>query len=220
MIKKITLFSVILAIMVFFLPNMILAVYASTPSSLARKTTFTIPGGQWLSNPIPYAHFAFMDDKGRPFTEINLQGHWTLLFYGYARCQHVCPTTLHMLQSAYNTWSKTLPPNQRPQIVMVSIDSDRDTVSDMHQFVSAYNPNFIGIRADRDETERLQKQMNVYATKIPMNNGNPQDYMVKHTPELFIISPDGKIRGYFNYPEAVDDVVLGYEKIVKAHFVS
>ena len=44
--------------------------------------------------------FALLDQAGRPFGPEQLRGHWTLLFFGFANCPDVCPTTLATLAAA------------------------------------------------------------------------------------------------------------------------
>ncbi|NNM59335.1 MAG: SCO family protein [Legionellales bacterium] len=174
-----------------------------------------ITDGQWFTPTKPMPSFTFTADNGQSFTQHNLQGHWSLLFFGYSRCQHVCPTTLGVLKQAYNNWQKQLPPNQLPQVIMISIDPARDTVDDMHQFVKSFNNSFIGLCADSSATLALQKELHVYAIIIPATDGKPADYMIKHTPELLLINPQGQIQGYFNFPEKVDTLTSDYLGIAK-----
>ena len=35
--------------------------------------------------------YEFTDVKGRRVTAADFEGHWTLLFFGYARCKSSCP---------------------------------------------------------------------------------------------------------------------------------
>ncbi len=41
--------------------------------------------------------FSLIDQQGRTFRSANLQGHWSLMFFGYTNCPDFCPTTLNTL---------------------------------------------------------------------------------------------------------------------------
>jgi cytochrome oxidase Cu insertion factor (SCO1/SenC/PrrC family) len=43
---------------------------------------------------------ALSDLAGRPFTDANFAGFWTLLYFGYANCRSACPTALPNLSDA------------------------------------------------------------------------------------------------------------------------
>lgn len=181
----------------------------------AQASHPVITDGEWFTVAKPMPSFNFTADNGQPYTQHNLQGHWSLLFFGYSRCLHVCPTTLGVLKQSYDSWQKQLPASQLPQVIMISIDPARDSVEDMHKFVKSFNSSFIGLRANSELTRALQKKLNIYAIIIPASNGKPEEYMIKHTPELLLINPQGQIQGYFNFPEQVDSLTHDYLEIAR-----
>src|SRR5215813_8704216 len=73
---------------------------------LARELDSSAPqlaSGTWLAQPRTVSEFHVTDDLGHPFTERNLQGKASLVFFGFTHCPDVCPTTLAKLQQVKKT---------------------------------------------------------------------------------------------------------------------
>lgn len=56
-----------------------------------------IQGLLW-PNPKQLGEFSAINQNGDTFNISNLQGHWSLLFFGYTHCPDVCPVTLSVLE--------------------------------------------------------------------------------------------------------------------------
>jgi len=147
------------------------------------------------------------------FTERHLKHHWTLLFFGFTNCGYVCPTSLAALNKMYIILQTQLPPSLVPQVVMVSVDPERDTADKMKQYMNVFNKNFIGTRADMKMIKALADQLNVVFAKIVANNGA---YSVNHTAEIMLIDPNGKLRAFFAYPHRGTVMARDYENILSS----
>lgn len=38
--------------------------------------------------------FSLIDQDGRPYTQDNLLGHWSLVYFGFTNCPDICPEEL------------------------------------------------------------------------------------------------------------------------------
>ena len=110
--------------------------------------------------------FQLTDETGKSFSNTNLKGHWTLMFFGFTNCGYVCPTTLSALGKMYTNLSAHLPPALLPQVVMVSVDPERDSVQRLKAYVKTFNPAFVGVRGSIEQTKTLANQMSVVFMKI------------------------------------------------------
>jgi protein SCO1 len=137
--------------------------------------------------------FELTSDK-KSFTQKDFYGHWTLLFFGFTHCSNVCPTTLDMMNRAYSNLHQQLP---NLQVVLVSLDPDRDTPLKLASYARSFNPDFIGVTGELKEIRKLQSQMGVYSAREP---GTPEtNYQLQHTSSIMLINPQGKWAGLFNF---------------------
>lgn len=160
------------------------------------------------------ADFKLTDHHGEHFTQENLKGHWTLLFFGFTNCDYVCPNTMVALNKMYKTLQQELPDSKLPQVVLVSVDPERDTVKRMNSYVSAFNPHFIGVRADIKETIALEKQLHIAAAKMEADGEGKNHYTINHTAEILLVNPQGKLQAYLPYPHKADQLVKDYKLIL------
>lgn len=158
--------------------------------------------------------FKFTDTHEKVFTNANLQNHWTLLFFGFTNCGYVCPTTLAELGKMYDNLKGELPAELMPQVVMVSVDPERDTTARMTDYLKSFNAAFIGIRASIPETNALANQMSVVFAKVQMPNG---DYTINHSAEIMLLDPNGNLRAFLSYPHKADQMMKDYITIVRAY---
>ena len=113
-----------------------------------------------------------------------------MLFFGYTHCPDVCPTTLAELSQALQQLGDD---GKRVQVLMVTVDPARDTPELLAQYVSAFNPSFIGLRpADDAQLAKVAKDFRVYYAKAP--GKTPGDYTMDHTAASYVFDPQGKLR--------------------------
>lgn len=170
--------------------------------------------GVYLSTPTAINDFHLTDHLGNTFTKANLQGQWTLLFFGFTNCGMVCPTTMAALNGMYKTLQAQLPPNELPKIVFVSIDPERDTVKRLNEFINAYNPSFIGARASIEDTETLMKQFHIVSAKMQADGPGKARYTLDHTAEIFVVNPEAKLQASLAFPAHADQLVNDYKSIL------
>ena len=137
-----------------------------------------------------------LDQQGQPFNKANLQGKWTLIFFGFTYCPDVCPTTLGILNKFYKEWQEKYPADA-VQVVMVSVDPARDSVEKMRDYVAYFNPAFVGITGDYMALVRFTGDLSAGFTKVPLSDGN---YLMEHSGNIAVINPRGDFHGFFKPP--------------------
>ena len=81
-----------------------------------------------LPEPRVIDDFALEDQRGRLFSLDDLQGNWTLMFFGFTHCPDVCPSTLYELQNVKEQIQQQADDDiLTPRVVFVSIDPERDS---------------------------------------------------------------------------------------------
>src|SRR5262245_43229471 len=92
--------------------------------------------------PIPANQRIAQDDSG--LDRSPLQGRWSLLFFGFTHCPGICPMTLTTLAQVRKQLVG-LKAEQLPQVVLVSVDPERDTPARLAEYVARFDPSFMGV---------------------------------------------------------------------------
>lgn len=170
--------------------------------------------GIYIPKPIDINNFQLTDNSGKSFTKENLKGHWTMLFFGFTNCGMVCPSTMAELKKMYVGLQKDLPNGELPQVVMVSVDPERDTVDRMNSYVASFNPHFIGAVGDEDQTDALKKQLHIVSGKLKLDGPWGNKYTINHSAEIMLFNPDAKLQAYLSYPHKADQMISDYKSIL------
>jgi protein SCO1/2 len=133
------------------------------------------------------------DHDGKRRTLEDFKGKVIVLFFGFTHCPDACPTTLAELA----TVAKELGPDaQRMQVLIVTVDPERDTPEVLQKYVPAFNPSFLGLYGTPAETAAAAKEFKVYVQKQPQPGGS---YTVDHSAGTFIFDREGRLRLFGNY---------------------
>lgn len=162
-----------------------------------NSNTDNNPNQTKLPEPKTVSNFTLTDNKGKPFTNENLKGHWTMMFFGFTRCGDVCPLTLSELNKMYGQLQKEVSSDQLPQVVFVSVDPERDNTDTLNRYIDSYNPNFIAATGDKQNLDIFAKELGVYYSKEDKGDGN---YSMKHSSQIFLFNPAGDWVGELSYP--------------------
>jgi len=166
-----------------------------------------------LSPPRPVPEFTLTDDSGDTFDRSRLKDRWSLLFFGFTHCPDVCPTTLGMLAQTEKQLAD-LPPELKPQVVLVSVDPQRDTPQQLASYVKFFSRSFTGVTGTPDAIDDFTRAMGVpVAIGSPDANGN---YSVDHSAAIFLINPDGALRALFSTPHTPAVIAADYRRLVAA----
>ena len=148
--------------------------------------TFTNPditGAEWARA------LSLTDHTGKTRTLADFRGKVVVVFFGYVRCPDVCPTTLLELKSVIEQLGEE---GKRVQVLVVTLDPERDTRELLAQYVSAFHPDFLGLYGDKEQIARTAKEFKVFYQKVP--GSRPDNYSIDHTAGSYVFDPSGRIR--------------------------
>lgn len=125
----------------------------------------------------------------------ELTGKWSLVFFGYTFCPDICPTTLAELRQLKRLLPEEAQENL--QVLMVSVDPNRDTPEQLQLYLQYFDPDFIGLTGILPDIQTLSNALSI--PFIPGDTSKPR-YTVDHSGNLAIISPDGRQYGFIRAP--------------------
>ncbi len=134
---------------------------------------------------------------GRVFTDADLKGHATLVFFGYTHCPDVCPTTLAQISEVL----KRLP-DKPIGVLFISFDPERDTPALLKDYVASFDPRIDGLTGDRAAVEQAERAYRVYAKKVPAANG---DYSFDHSSIVYLMDAKGQFAEAFNLERSSEE---------------
>ncbi|MBX9705405.1 MAG: SCO family protein [Gammaproteobacteria bacterium] len=152
-----------------------------------------------LTQPRLLKPFVLIQGNGKLFNNQSLEGHWTFLFFGYTHCPDICPTTMAILNQVYNKLEQQK--QALPQVVLVSVDPNRDTPRKLQEYVSYFNPAFIGATGSRKEIDNITQQLGIaYQIVIPKGKTLKtlgDNYLVDHSGAIILIDPQAQMHAIF-----------------------
>lgn len=154
------------------------------------------PGVQWslynVRSHLPDLKFSLIGPDGTAFTEDAVQGRTVLMFFGFASCPDVCPTTMAQLTEVLRLLG---PAAEDVRILFVSVDPFRDTPALLQAYVSAFNTSAIGLTGEERAIAALAKRYRVaYQIEAPKNADEPGQYDVTHSRGVYIFDNRGRAR--------------------------
>jgi len=180
--------------------------------------------GAWLSfglstpAPLPIAatvlpapgllpEFSLQDQHGQSIGRDDFKGHWSLVFFGFTHCPDICPTTLQVLATAKQQLAEQ-GMQSLPQIVLVSVDPERDTPDVIGQYVDYFGDGNLGLTGDLEELRKLTGGLGIYFEKSPLDTDATDDnYSVDHSAVVLVINPRAQFHALFSAPHTVENLM-------------
>jgi protein SCO1/2 len=166
--------------------------------------------GTVLQAPDAAADFVLTGGDGQPVHLSDFEGKWTLLYFGYTFCPDVCPTTLADLNVMMRELGNRA---DDVQVIMVSVDPERDSPARLNEYLSYFNPSFVGLTGDVVDIEAAATQFGVYYAKRETEGAS--GYLVDHTSTVAAIDPQGRMRIVFPYGVSGEDMAADLEYLMR-----
>jgi protein SCO1/2 len=148
--------------------------------------------------------FTLTDQDGHPYTLSAQRGHPIALFFGYAHCPDVCPTTLSALARAKR---KLGPAGAAFDVVLVTVDPARDDPATLKRYVHLFDPAFAGLTGTEAQLDPVYAAYHVYH-QVDSGKGSANGYIVAHSSAIQFISPDGRLRGTGDWSDSPDELAV------------
>ncbi len=154
--------------------------------------------------------FTLTDQNGDTVTEAALQGHPSVMYFGYTYCPDVCPTTLADLTQ----WMGDLGADaSKLKVYFVTVDPERDTRDVMASYMQAFDPHFIALTGTRPQIDQMIKEYRIYARKVPGKDGN---YTMDHTATVFLLNSKARLVSTIDYQEETDKALAKLKRVIGA----
>jgi len=128
------------------------------------------------------------DMNGQSRDQSSFAGKVQLVFFGFAQCPDICPTSLSELSEAM----KLLGPDaDRVQVLLVTVDPERDTPEILRKYLSAFDPRFLGLTGTPEHVRLAAASFKAFYSKVPRPGG---DYTMDHSASFYLLDRKGEAR--------------------------
>ncbi|MCI5049262.1 MAG: SCO family protein [Rickettsiales bacterium] len=137
--------------------------------------------------------FSLTDHHGKPFTNKDLEGKYSLVYFGFTYCPDICPTSLLVVSNALEQIGDLA---EQFQPVFITVDPERDTVETLKLYVSNFHSSFIGLTGTTKQVKVAANAYKVYFAKVEQKD-SALGYMVDHSGYLFLMNKKGEYLTHF-----------------------
>lgn len=136
---------------------------------------------------------------GETFTQDDLVGTPSLMFFGYTYCPDVCPMTL----AEATAWKQELGLGADDlNIIFVTVDPERDTIEHLATYLSNFDEDVFGLVGNQAQTDQIKRSYGVFSEVVEPEGST--DYLVNHTSSLYMINAQGEFFGTIAFGESSD----------------
>jgi len=153
--------------------------------------------------------FSLTTHKGEHFTEKDMLGRWTLVYFGFTNCPDICPAELDKMTTIVNKIEPVHGPILHP--LFISVDPARDSPSQIAKYLTDFHPRFTGLTGSYDDVKATCKAYRVYFSTPPGTKPG-DDYLVDHSIFVYLMDPEGQFVDAFGQVSTVEDVVTRFNK--------
>lgn len=168
---------------------------------------------QWhggdITGMLPDLKFALTGPDGRVVEASSLRGKPALVFFGFTSCPDVCPTTLTQLSVVMKKLGSQA---DDIQVVLITVDPDRDTPKVMKNYTGSFGPWLLGLTGPEAVLARLRESYGVYAA---MESTPGQGINVMHSAAIFAFDKGGRARLLIRDVTDSDAVVADIRQLIK-----
>ncbi|HWQ38284.1 MAG TPA: SCO family protein [Burkholderiales bacterium] len=143
--------------------------------------------------------FELVGHDGKLRRLADFRGKVVVVFFGFTHCPDVCPTTLAELAAARRMLGER---GERVQVLLVTVDPQRDTPELLSRYVTAFDPSFLGLTGSPQQIAAVAREFKVIYQKVA--GKNPADYTMDHSAGTYIFDPAGRLRLYVGYGQGAE----------------
>ncbi len=149
------------------------------------------------------ADFELTDHRGMVRSQEDFAGRWMLVFFGFANCPDVCPTTLSEVAVVMDGLREDA---EQVQALFISIDPERDTPASLAEFVPRFDAGIIGLTGTADQIATTSNTFKIFYEKVEEASA-PDGYTMGHSSQLFLFGPEAGFVTSWAYGTSAEEIV-------------
>jgi len=157
--------------------------------------------------------FALIDHNGAPVTDADFKGKPSLIYFGFAYCPDVCPTSLQKMGAALLLSGVE---SDFFQSLLITVDPERDTPAQLALYITApgFPENLVGLTGSQAQIDAVKKAYSAIGNKLD-DTQSAAGYTFSHTDFIYLMDGEGKFVDIFSTsdtPQMIADRLNAYKK--------
>ena len=192
-----------------FVLGLVLGLVLVAVIALPRLQPYTFHGTV-LQSPKPAPDFELTANLGQKVSLKDFKGKVVMLYFGYTFCPDVCPATLSELRGTMDILDAQA---KDVQVIMISVDPERDTPEMLAEYVTHFHPSFLGVTGTPEE---IAEVTTLYGIFYEAHEGTEATgYLVDHTATVMVIDQEGYLKLVFPFGTPAEDIAEDLEQLLK-----
>lgn len=179
-------------------PPVVLAVAAFLVVACGRMDPASLHG-TWIEPPMPTKDFVLTSADG-PVALEDFRDRIVVLSFGYTSCPLVCPTTMGRLARAMDLLG---PASDLVQVVLVSVDPERDTPERLVEYLAKFDDRFVGVTGTKDQISEAAASYGIYH-EFPETEEDRAE--LGHSAQTIVLDRQGRVVLIWPYEVKPEDV--------------
>ena len=142
----------------------------------------------------------------------DYRGKIVVLYFGYAFCPDVCPTSLGLLSLALNELTSEELSNVKS--FFISVDPERDTVERLKAYAEAFHSNITGITGTPLNIAQVTQDYGVMYMKVDMPD-SALGYAVDHSSRYYVLNRDGLLSHTIEHGSSPKEIASVLKAVIK-----
>lgn len=153
--------------------------------------------------------FRLPDAHGVERSLADFRGKYVLVFFGYAQCPDVCPTSLTRAVEVRRLLGTD---GAKVQIVFITVDPERDTPGVLREYLAAFDPSFIALRGTVEQTAKTAREFKAFYQKVPTGSS----YAMDHSALTYVFDTSGKVRLAMRHADTAQQIANDLRQLMSA----
>lgn len=161
---------------------------------------------------LPDLRFTLRGAGNTTVTQDDFKGKAVMLFFGYASCPDICPTTMAQLAQVMHELGDDA---AKVRILFISVDPHRDTPDKLQAYVDVFGKNAIGLTGSERQIADVARRYRVaYQIEKP-KAGDTENYEVAHGRGVYIFDTAGRARLLASDSNSTEAITAGVRSLLR-----
>ena len=152
--------------------------------------------------------FSLQSTLGKKIRLSDYKASLVLIYFGFTSCPDICSLTLSVAAKAIAKLERKQ--QKKIQLFFVTVDTKKDSLKMLSQYLAQFNKDFIGLKGTPQETQEVITAYGGYFFKA-----DDSSIQVNHTGYLYLLDNKQKIRALYRSDVTIPQLYSGLQKLLK-----